>query len=112
MTPEERTPKGRRFLLFPGWVFSARDSDRHFVGTLELRRLYRLPDDAEWLSNGPNEMGLLGVIQESRDVLLGPRSDGNYSLADAIKRSDDARYIDKGGKVSRRVTRKRGRKGK
>jgi hypothetical protein len=83
--------KGRRFLLFPGHVYSENDGQVHFVGTRELLRLYRIPGDAEWRSAGPRGEGLLGVLEEPRDVLLGPRRDGDYDLARAIERSDAGR---------------------
>lgn len=68
----------KRYTVWPGYVRSASDGDRHYVGFLSLCRLYGV-NPAECI----NVDGLRNVLGYSREFLdslpqLRVRTDGDY----------------------------------
>lgn len=71
----------RKYLVFPGWIISRNDFDRHWVSRYDLMHLYGVrPDECvvidELREDEYNrDPGVFGGLVELR-----PRYDGNYSL--------------------------------
>ncbi len=65
----------KRYVLYPGFVTSQQDGDRHFIGSGKLRTLYLIPRDARVVYGGDP-----GVRPEPGDVECRPRFDGNYPV--------------------------------
>lgn len=78
----------RRIFLHPGFVRSATDGDRHWIGSRQLADLYGVPfrdclvvDDELGLTVGPSGFPMpRGYRERPDDLHLAPRRDGNYSL--------------------------------
>jgi len=68
-----------RYVLHPGWVTSKTDGDRHYISASHLAHLYGLRL-ADCIVMHDDEPGVRGYQQQSGDVHLYPRYDGNYSL--------------------------------
>ncbi len=68
----------RRIFVHPGHVVSERDGDRHFIGFIELCRLYKV--NPQGVINA--QMGVRGYGQEEGDIHLYPLRDGKYPLFD------------------------------
>lgn len=62
-----------RYVIYPGYVISRADGDRHWVGYGQLVRLYRL-NPAECVPLRQHEVYPENVIH------LGPRHDGHYEI--------------------------------
>ena len=62
-----------RYVLCPGYVKSQSDGDMHYVGASDLARLYGL-HQKQWVRLTPH------YRKQPTDVLLYPRTDGNYTL--------------------------------
>lgn len=63
-----------RYVLHPGYVYSANDGDRHFIGGPRLARLYGVDIRYCVFGDVPQYSELPG------DIHLRPRRDGNYTL--------------------------------
>ena len=68
----------RRFVLFPGWIISKNDGDRHYIGVAALRRLYRVPSSANCV------VFREGVLFSEDDIECRPRYDGDYPVLEAM----------------------------
>lgn len=65
----------KRFLVFPGHVFSKNDGDRHYIGAGDLMRLYGVnPRDCLVVRSLTDLIG----IKRADYTELRPRYDGNY----------------------------------
>jgi hypothetical protein len=62
----------KKYLVSPGFVFSQRDGDRHWIGADRLMHLYGV-DPRECVIDGPGR-------HADNLIVLVPRFDGNYSL--------------------------------
>ena len=67
-----------KFVVHPGWVISANDGDRHFIGFQRLCQLYHL-NPIECL-DASNERQMRGWSEERFAELkhVNPRSNGMY----------------------------------
>ena len=62
----------RRFVLFPGFVISKNDGDRHYIGERKLRHLYSIPRSARCVTFRE------GMVRRPDDIECRPRYDGKY----------------------------------
>lgn len=70
-----------KYLLAPGWVASARDGQRHFVGVPDLIRLYNLkPGTYRTLGDHPDRATAVARAERNGLVVLHPRADDDYTL--------------------------------
>lgn len=67
----------KKYLLFPGFVPSKNDGDRHFIGFRALCRLYGVP--LSQCLNARDAYSLQGW-DTSKLIELHPRLDGDYTL--------------------------------
>lgn len=68
----------KRYVLYPGFVISRADGDRHFITAPKLAQLYQvsLEECVVWSHDQPDRnygLDVTGLIP------LSPRSDGNYT---------------------------------
>ena len=73
------------FALHPGYIYSRKDGDRHFIGMRKLVDLYQLRHDevVEWDSENPYTF--LGKNWDDY-IHLFPREDGKYELPEELVR--------------------------
>ena len=64
-----------RYVMWPGYILSATDRQRHFIGSAQLRRLYRVPAGAQVVDGRS-----LGFQRLEDDIDCKPRYDGKYPL--------------------------------
>lgn len=75
-----------RYALYPGWVISRTDGDRHFAGAADLSRLYcvRMADcvvvDSAYFAQ-PDRRAF--IARAAALIPLYPRGDGRYVLPPA-----------------------------
>ena len=70
-----------KYLLAPGWVTSSRDGRRHFVGVLDLIRLYNLkPGTYRTLGDHPDRATAAARAERDGLVVLYPRANDAYTL--------------------------------
>lgn len=70
-----------KYLLAPGWVTSARDGRRHFVGVPDLIRLYNLkPGTYRTLWDHPDRVTAAARAERNGLRVLYPRADDDYTL--------------------------------
>lgn len=64
----------KKYVIYPGWVGSRNDGDRHFVSSTQLMELHRVaPSECVIMRSGVRPHGV------SKDLIpLFPRTDGNY----------------------------------
>jgi len=69
----------RKYILCPGYVASANDTDRHYISPAQLARLCGVPicQCSVLFSSFPDSEILR---QRPGRTILRPRSDGNYTL--------------------------------
>ena len=67
----------RRYVLHPGYVYSRNDGDRHFVGAVDLARLYGVRLSDCLVDRDGRFEHVTAVIH------LRPRFDGDYRLPEA-----------------------------
>lgn len=73
-------PPTKMFVVWPGYIHSKADGDRHFVTAERLIRLYNVPlRDCIVVHWGQEGRCLAGLHQEQY-IHLGPRYDGDYTL--------------------------------
>lgn len=81
MSKNETKPLNRadgiRYAVYPGWVVSINDGDRHFIGFRRLCDLYGVSPRNCYNMDRP-EMELTGVADGL--VALRPRADGQYKI--------------------------------
>lgn len=65
-----------RYVLHPGYVYSANDGDRHFIGALRLAGLYGVDIRDCVLGDVPQ------YREQKGDIHLRPNRSANYSLLD------------------------------
>lgn len=75
---------GIKYVLFPGYVISQTDGDRHYIGPMQLAKLYHVDiqectiyEPAPWWTESyyrSMSIKILGLIK------LYPRNDGNYQV--------------------------------
>lgn len=73
-------------ILNAGYVRSSNDQDLHWISAEKLLKLYRLVAYKRYCKLVNNIEDTLGYRLTVDDIILYPRSDGNYNLTDAIIR--------------------------
>ncbi len=68
-----------RYVLFPSWVTSRTDGERHFIKAGDLAKLYNVPFHKCLVVNHIDRIAGHYVPREG-DVKLHARADGNYQL--------------------------------
>lgn len=68
-----------RFVLFPSWIISSTDGERHFIKAGELAKLYNVPFHKCLVVDHTNRIAG-HYIPRKGDVRLYARADGNYKL--------------------------------
>ena len=63
-----------RYILHPGFIISASDGDRHYIGAAKLAKLYGLPLAKCIVITSPRYQ------EQDGDVHLRPRYDGDYNI--------------------------------
>ena len=71
MKVRDRPP---RVVLHPGFIFSSHDGQRHYIGTGELARLYRLRASDDVVVSDPSHRRQ----PKGDDIHLYPSYDGSY----------------------------------
>jgi len=61
-----------RNIIHPGWIISQSDGDRHYIGFVQLVRLYKLDPRTCYLVDGT-------YGEREDDKHFYPREDGNYA---------------------------------
>lgn len=84
MKNTDRDDTSARYVICPGWVGSASDGDRHYIGWQELVRLYGVhPDKCVVYEPAPWwPQSLYRFRFPPHLIRLGPRRDGDYTLPD------------------------------
>ena len=67
-----------RFVLFPGFVTSKNDGDRHYIGECQLRYLYCIRRSARCVTFRE------GMELNKDDIICRPRYDGKYPVFQLI----------------------------
>lgn len=67
-------PIVRRFVLFPGYVISENDGERHYVSACQLRYLYCITRAARCVTFKEN------MLLRPGDIECHPRHDGKYHV--------------------------------
>ena len=75
-----RSTQERRFVLHPGDVISRTDGQRHYVGVLQLSKLYGVPMANCVIYPGRDDPRRLYWRDPVGAIHLHPRYDGDYSL--------------------------------
>jgi hypothetical protein len=77
------TATAPRYALYPGFVRSQTDGDRHYIGALTLAHLYgvRVQDCIVINPNDADDPSQREKLERARRLVpLVPRYDGNYTL--------------------------------
>ncbi len=88
ITKDQREKLGRLeklYALHPGYIYSRKDGDRHFIGMSQLVDLYQLRHDevVVWDSERPETF----LAKNWDDYIhLFPREDGKYELPEELVR--------------------------
>lgn len=77
----------KKYAVYPSYVISRNDGDRHFIGFLELCRLYGVnPAECVNMQNWTDPRG----TSAERLIQLTVRYDGNYTIPTSTPRRDRA----------------------
>lgn len=68
-----------KYIVYPDWVTSQHDGDRHFIGLHQLIRLYRV-NPSECIDGASSRVCGINSEDFKRLIELKPRHDGNYAL--------------------------------
>ncbi len=64
----------KQYMLHPGFVISANDGDKHFIGTVQLQNLYGVATNQCVVADSEPALDWESFVH------LWPRRDGDYSL--------------------------------
>lgn len=67
-----------RIFVHPGYVTSKTDGDRHFIGYMQLCRLYGLNPNTAFNASRPE--ALHGIFPRDDDEHYYPKEDGDYQV--------------------------------
>ena len=74
----------KKYILFPGYVYSMHDGDRHFIGAKHLIKLYKIDPQECIIYKDEHSLQGYSPGQLESMICLYPKSDGNYTIDNQI----------------------------